>query len=660
MVKPRQGTSVDSEDEVLKRGYTGSRGKFLLWVRRIPLRTRLILAFFTLIITSASATVAIGDAVFGRTTFSLATSKMKLGLKLAELALRSQMDTFNILASYYAYRVSRFSEPPDLCEFAFTADVSADLSLIYKQETISISRFFRRSDDLGARRASVQAAANCGVNTENPSELVGSSIADLARFVQSAKKPYSGFIELDARSSGFLRGEKSGSKSLVLVSAAPMAQGGVFLIGSFADNRANFLSPVLSLSFVDQKEDFVASLFLGNQRVSTLMGINKTPSPLDDKVAKTVLERGRTYVGVSDQLNPASYAAAKPIRDFRNRPIGVLAVEAPEAYYFDMKQQTVSLFAGLIAIGMIFGFFISYLFSGLLIRPVSELAKGMQRVAEGDLDYKIRVASSDDLGKLSKAFNRMVTNIRERDVRLREMTNEQLSQVDKQVSIGRLAAGVAHEINNPLTSVLSLSMLMLKELKEGDPKLEDLKVIVEETTRCRTIVRSLLDFAREVPSEKKRIDVNQVIRDTFVLVRRYDSMEGVDVSLKLAAEPLFIAGDSEQLRQVFANILINAAEASNNQGRIAVTTDEDSSGGFAIIRIRDRGMGIPKENLGSVFQPFFTTKGAKKGTGLGLSVSQGIIAKHRGTIELASEEGKGTTVTILLPRDSEDRPRGRE
>jgi two-component system NtrC family sensor kinase len=217
-----------------------------------------------------------------------------------------------------------------------------------------------------------------------------------------------------------------------------------------------------------------------------------------------------------------------------------------------------------------------------------------------------------------------------------------------------LAAGVAHEINNPLTSVLSLSMLMLKGLKEDDPRREDLKLIVEETTRCRTIVRSLLDFAREVPSEKKLIDINQVIQDTLILAKRYESMERVEVALKLSREPLMVIGDLEQLRQVFANVLINAAEASrdNDNGRIVVTTDEDSSGGFVIARVRDRGVGIQKENLSKVFQPFFTTKGARKGTGLGLSVSLGIITKHGGTIEIDSQEGRGTTVTILLPRAS--------
>jgi two-component system, NtrC family, sensor kinase len=649
--------TFDLSTESPRRSSSRLKREFLLRIRRISLRTRLILAFFALIITSASATVVIGDVVFGKTTFSLATSKMELGLKLAELALHSQMDEFNILTSYYASRASLGSQAPDPCVHSLASDVSADFSLVYNENELLISRFHPRYFDRTSQGSIAQRSDACEVLTENPARLVGSSIEDLFHFVITTRKSYSGFVAVDKSSMSFLRGDKSSDKGLLLVSAAPLTQGGVFMLASVADSRSDFLSRSLSPSFVNQKEDFVASLFLGDKRVATLMGKNADQRSLDDSVIKTVLNEGRVYSGIANQSGSSSYAAYKPIRDFRNVPIGALGIEAPEAYYFDLKQQTVSLFAGLIAIGMLFGFFISYLFSGLLIRPVSELAKGMQRVAEGDLDYKVRVAASDDLGKLSKAFNRMVTNIRERDVRLREITNEHLSQVDKQVSIGRLAAGVAHEINNPLTSVLSLSMLMLKEAKEGDPRLEDLQVIVEETTRCRTIVRSLLDFAREVHSEKKRIDINQVIRDTLVLVKRYESMEDIEVALKLTPEPLFVDGDPEQLRQVFANVLINAAEASSNQGRIVVTTDEDSSGSFVIARVKDRGIGISKEHLGTVFQPFFTTKGATKGTGLGLSVSLGIITKHNGTIELESEEGRGTVVTILLPRASDDRAR---
>ncbi len=649
----RYSSNLNLPTETPKRLLSALKRNFLLRINRVSLRARLLLAFFTLIVTSASATVVIGDLVFGKTTFYLAASKMKLGLRLTELALRSKIEIYDIIAAYYAGKAARVTESVDLCTFVLSNEKSVDISMVYDQSNLYVARPTPRKFGTTAVPASSKRKKTCNTVREDSVQLAGSSLADLFQFVLSEKRSYSGFIESDERTSAFVRSEMHPTKGLLLVSAAPIAKRGAYMVASYIDSQSNLISPSLTLPLIDQREHIVASLFLKNRRVATLMGNYKSQLPLDDEVTKKVLEQGHSYLGVTDASGSPSYAAYKPIRDFRDRPIGVLGVEAPEAYYFDLKQQTVSLFAGLIALGMLFGFFISYLFTGLLIRPVSELAKGMQRVAEGDLDYKIRVDSGDELGKLSKAFNRMVTNIRERDVRLREMTNEQLSQVDKQVSIGRLAAGVAHEINNPLTSVLSLSMMMLKETKESDARRDDLEVVVEETTRCRTIVRSLLDFAREVPSEKKCIDINQVIRDTLILVKRYESTDGIEIALKLSPEPLLIDADSEQLRQVFANVLINAAEASNNEGRIVVTTDEDSSGGFVIARIRDRGIGVPKEHLGSVFQPFFTTKGAKKGTGLGLSVSHGIIAKHRGTIELESEEGKGTIVTILLPRSKE-------
>jgi two-component system NtrC family sensor kinase len=289
-------------------------------------------------------------------------------------------------------------------------------------------------------------------------------------------------------------------------------------------------------------------------------------------------------------------------------------------------------------------------FSRWLIRPVRDLAEGMDRVARGDLSYKVRIYSTDELGTLARAFNLMVKDIQERDIRLREMTEERLSQVEKQISLGRVAAGVAHEINNPLTSVLSLSILVLRSLPEGDRRRQDLEIVVEETTRCRDIVRNLLDFARERPPEMRVVDLHQVIRDTLVLTSKYEGMDRIRTRTELAAEALHVRGDPKQLQQVLTNLITNAGEAIGERGEIVISTDEDSSGGFVVTRIRDNGKGIPKENLQRIFEPFFTTKGTGKGTGLGLSVTLGIVRKHDGSIDIESTEGQGTTVTILLPR----------
>jgi two-component system, NtrC family, sensor kinase len=624
------------------------------WISRISLRSRLILAFFTLIITSASATVAIGDVVFGGKVISLATAKMEVGLKLTEIALQSQLDRLKILAVYQKDRVVGSSNQGGNCDLSLPADLAIDFGILYRDNKLHLTRFYPLNNPVtsGSTKQSVTIA--CASAVGRAEQFKGSHLLEYLTSTIARRASLSSAIIVDPKTLAFLTGKESTDEGMLLVAASPVEPNGAYLVATLVNGRTDLLAKPINLVFPNQIESHMASLFLRDRRIATLMGKEVLGTRVDRTVAKTVLEQGRIYLGATTIAGVPSFAAYMPLRDFRGMIIGILGIATPESHYLEMKQQTVSLFAGLIAIGMIFGFIMTYLFSGLLIRPVADLAKGMQRVAEGDLDYKVRVTASDDLGKLSKAFNRMVSNIKERDIRLREMTNEQLSQVDKQVSIGRLAAGVAHEINNPLTSVLSLSMLMLKELKEEDPRREDLTLIVEETTRCRTIVRSLLDFAREVPSQKKIIDINQVIRDTLILAKRYESMEHIEVALKLSREPLLVDGDLEQLRQVFANILINAAEASrdNENGRVVVSTDEDSSGGFVIARVKDRGAGISKENLSKVFQPFFTTKGAHKGTGLGLSVSLGIITKHGGTIEIDSAEGKGTTVTILLPRAS--------
>jgi len=236
---------------------------------------------------------------------------------------------------------------------------------------------------------------------------------------------------------------------------------------------------------------------------------------------------------------------------------------------------------------------------------------------------------------------------------LKEMTANRISAVEKQVSIGRLAAGVAHEINNPLTAILSLSMLMQQNTPDDDEKREDLDIIVTETKRCREIVRSLLDFARESPAHRTVVDINQIARETVLLASKYDAMDRAEVIMDLSPTPLHVYADSKMIQQVLTNLLLNAAEALDTAGTIRMKIEKDSSGDFVHVHVTDTGKGIPKEDFDRIFEPFFTTKGPGRGTGLGLSVSFGIMQKHDGTIEIHSEEGVGTTVTIVLPKVSE-------
>jgi len=230
-------------------------------------------------------------------------------------------------------------------------------------------------------------------------------------------------------------------------------------------------------------------------------------------------------------------------------------------------------------------------------------------------------------------------------------TQDQLIQSEKLASMGQLAAGVAHEINNPLGTILLYSDLMLRDLPASDARAEDLRMILDEARRCKGIVQALLNFARQNKVLAQATDVNRLCRETVAEVERLPLFARVQFVSRLeSAEPV-IQADPAQLRQVLLNLLNNAAEAMPSGGTITVSTRDVDAGGPGVeIAIEDTGCGIPDENLPKLFSPFFTTKPIGRGTGLGLAISYGIIKMHRGAIDVQSKVGVGTTFTIRLPR----------
>jgi PAS domain S-box-containing protein len=234
-----------------------------------------------------------------------------------------------------------------------------------------------------------------------------------------------------------------------------------------------------------------------------------------------------------------------------------------------------------------------------------------------------------------------------RDITQEIKTQEMLLQHEKLGSVGKLAAGVAHEINNPLTAVLTNSMLLLEELTEDDPMYEDLKAIADETLRCRDIVRGLLEFARQEAPAKVESDLNTIVASMVSLVRKQFSFKNITIEQNLADNLPVVKLDRDQFQQVIVNMLINAMEAIERDGEIQVETSYDERWRNIVLRIKDSGRGIPEDIRLKLFDPFFTTKDS--GTGLGLSISHGIVERHGGTISLESQVGQGTTFTITLP-----------
>ncbi|UCD84150.1 MAG: HAMP domain-containing protein [Deltaproteobacteria bacterium] len=273
--------------------------------------------------------------------------------------------------------------------------------------------------------------------------------------------------------------------------------------------------------------------------------------------------------------------------------------------------------------------------------PVQELVLGTQRIAQGDLEHEIIIHSRDEIGKLARAFNWMTKGLKE--------TQFQLFQKEKLAALGMLAAQVAHEINNPLTTVLTNTCLLLEKAEGSDPRREDYQEIVTETERCRDIVKGLLDFARQSRGEKSPVNLNKVLTKSISLLENQAAFRDIQIKRDFQDTLPLIMADANQLQQVFMNMLLNSAEAMPDGGEISVVSARINGENKSIaVSLRDSGYGIPADKIQSIFEPFFTTKG-RQGSGLGLAVCYGIISRHGGTIDVESEVGKGTVFTIKLP-----------
>ncbi|ACD95411.1 integral membrane sensor signal transduction histidine kinase [Trichlorobacter lovleyi SZ] len=304
----------------------------------------------------------------------------------------------------------------------------------------------------------------------------------------------------------------------------------------------------------------------------------------------------------------------------------------------------------------------------LVNRPVNELLRHTARLAQGQLDCEMTPTSNDELGELMRAFQLMTSNLRQArndleewgrtlEEKVRDRSDQlqrmqmQLVHTEKLASLGELVAGIAHEINNPLSGILIFSSLAAKD-KRLDPALQgDLETISSEAQRCAGIVKGLLEFARDYQPKMTVCEINQVVLDSLRLVECQSVFQNVAILRQLDNDLPQIMADQNQLKQVFINIFINAGQAMQDlkRGELKIiTTRAVEPEGGVMVRISDSGCGVPEEQLGKLFDPFFTTKGTG-GTGLGLSVSYGIIQAHGGTITAESVIGVGTTFRISLP-----------
>lgn len=397
-----------------------------------------------------------------------------------------------------------------------------------------------------------------------------------------------------------------------------------------------------------------ATIFQEDLRISTnvrqLDGRRAIGTRVSDIVYEQVLIKGKPWTDRAFVVNDWYITAYEPIRDITGDIIGILYVGILEAKFADMRNNAIKTFIGIVLLGIAIAITVSHLLARGILKPLRKIFFASRQIAKGDLDYQVAVDGKDEIAELGTSFNYMASSLKKRDEQLKEMTRQQLMRSERLATLGQLAAGVAHEINNPIAGILTYIRLIRKRLdKSADSENDDFKryltIMERETDRCGIIVRNLLDFARQSEPNLKSVDVNIIINESLELLAHKLRLQDIEVEKRFQRIPPIIA-DFAQLQQTFMNLILNAAEATDRGGKLTITTrivDE-----MVEIVFTDTGKGIPQENLSKIFEPFYTTK--EKGTGLGLSVVYGIINRHQGEIEVKSTLGKGTTFILRLPK----------
>lgn len=415
-----------------------------------------------------------------------------------------------------------------------------------------------------------------------------------------------------------------------------------------------------------------ATIFLGRLRIATTIRLKNGQRALgtrvSDEVAEAVLHQGVPWLARAIVVNEWYLTAYEPIVSDGDKPIGALYVGTLEKPFTALKNRSYLLLLGLLVLGGLLGGLLARLLARRLSRPVLELARSAEKIAAGVREVSLPQAGRDEIGHLTQAFARMTNSLKKSDDELQRLNlelekkveqrtaqleekslqliavQESLRHSEKLAAIGSLAAGVAHEINNPAAIIRGNVEILQMSLPEDAPEREETREILTQIERVSLITRNLLNFAGRQELHRELVQLKPLLTQILQQISHQQPLDKVQLHLTLDELPP-VPGDKERLRQVFTNIILNALQAMDGSGTLAVTGT--LSTGMVIVTVSDSGPGIPESLQGKIFNPFFTTR--RQGTGLGLSVSYGIIQAHSGTLELITAQPQGACFRISLP-----------
>jgi two-component system NtrC family sensor kinase len=654
--------------------------RYFGWFLNLPLRAKITLSFLVVICFGGIVSLFFGTRLEHQTIISLAQVKVKHDLSSAWMVYDEKLsDIKDIVRQNSTHEsIQKALLAGDTYILArYLGRVQKEFNLDFLTLTDGKGRVIVRtsqSESVGDDQSQDQLVSRSlkgeivtGTQILPREELLkeGKSLADRAyiKFIPTLKAAF--------------RPEDHEEKGMILKGAAPVVDDkgdviGVLYGGVLLNQNYEIVDRVKEIVYKGEKykgkEIGTVTIFQGDLRISTNVkdasGKRAIGTLVSQEVDRAVLQEGKSWIGRAFVVNDYYLTAYEPIKNIEGKIIGILYVGMLEKPYIDLRNRVMLTFTGMAILATIVLLVILFFITSSIINPIRGMVLATNKIAQGDLNSQVDIDYRDEIGQLAHSFNQMTENLKRAnqkliewaktlekrvDARTQELKEMQdfLIQSEKMASLGKMAAGVAHEINNPLTSILINTHLMLEKLEKKHPFYESLGLIADETSRCTQIVKSLLEFSRQEPPQKVKTDINETIERAIHLLENKASFQNIRINKELNPSLPQIAIDKNKIQQVLWNLMLNSSEAMPEGGNLTIISQLSKDQKYIEIIFIDTGIGIPKENLNRLFDPFFTTKST--GTGLGLAVSYGIIQQHQGLIEVKSEVGQGSVFTLSLP-----------
>ena len=646
----------------------------------LPLRSKFILSFILVIASGGIIILILGTRLEHRTIFSLAQAKVRHDLEAAWMVFNEKLkdihDIVELNTTHEGLQAALQEGNSDqLQEYLDRVRVEFKLDILTLTDSRGRVVLRTRSPEHVGDDLSGDPLVHRALKGEGVSSPIIVSADELTREGEDLAKQ--AFLDLLPTPKAAPRLERYEENGMMLKAAAPVLDEnrrtlGVLYGGILLNRNYDIVDRVKEIVFKGEKykgrEIGTATIFQNDLRISTNVpradGGRAIGTRVSKEVSQAVLQEGKPWLDRAFVVDDWYISAYGPIKNLEEKIIGILYVGMLEKPYVDLRNTVMKKFTFMAGICLIALFIIIFFIIAGITKPLQNMVLATNRIAQGNLSHKVSVSYQDEIGQLADSFNRMTGDLKKAndnliiwgktlekrvEERTRELRNTQdsLIQSEKMASLGKMAAGVAHEINNPLTSILINTHLMLEQTPKDSPFHENLRLIADETARCSTIVKGLLEFSRQHPPKKNPSDLTELLHRTIKLLENQVAFQNIRIERRLQSNLAPVCIDKGQIKQVIWNLMINAAEAMPNGGTLTISSRFLPKDNQVEIVFADTGIGIPKENLNKLFDPFYTTKNS--GSGLGLAVSYGIIEQHNGKIDVKSIPGQGSIFTLVFP-----------